>query len=156
MKKSFPIGNWFPAPTRVSVFEGSVESSKDQSNGKPTASGFAHEVIQVDDTKIKVRYGQVYNIDTSGTNPDISLATEYTVVNDNRIFIKVTVDQGTAQPLAAEIHVSTSVPSDSAGTAYLQLAQVLVEDGKITNIAQTATGSFRILSCASVHIFSKI
>ena len=117
---------------------------------------FSHEVIQLDDTKIKVRYGQVANIDTSGTNPDISLATEYTVGNDNRIFIKVTVNQGTAQPSAAEIHVSTSVPSDSAGTAYLQLAQVLVEDGKITNIAQTASGSFRILSCASVHIFSKI
>ena len=124
--------------------------------GFPTANVFPHEVIQVDDTKIKVRYGQVANIDTSGTNPDISLATEYTVVDGDRIFIKVTVDESTAQPEDAEIYVSTSVPSDSAGTAYLQLAQVVVEDEKITNIAQTASGSFYMLSCASVHIFSKI
>ena len=117
---------------------------------------FAHAVIRSGDTKIKVRYGQVANIDTSGTNPDISLATEYTVGNGSRIFIKVTVNESTAQPSAAQIYVSTSVPSDSAGTAYLQLAQIVVNGGIITNIAQTAYGSFRMLSCASVHIFSKI
>lgn len=120
------------------------------------ADGFSHEVIQSDDTKIKVRYGQVANIDTSGTNPDISLATEYTVQNGSRIFIQVTVNQTTAQPTAAQIYVDTTVPSDSAGTAYLQLAQVTVSGGEITNIAQTASGSFDMLSCASVHIFSKV
>ena len=124
--------------------------------GGAAADEFSHEVIQSDDTKIKVRYGQVANIDTSGTNPDISLATEYTVENGSRIFIQVTVNQSTAQPEAAQIYVSTNVPSDSAGTAYLQLAQVTVSDGEITNIAQTASGSFYMLSCASVHIFSKI
>lgn len=117
---------------------------------------FSHQVIKSDDTKIKVRYGQVANIDTSGTNPDISLATEYTVQDGSRIFIQVTVNQTTAQPTAAGIYVSTTVPSDSAGTAYLQLARVTVSSGEITNIAQTASGSFDMLSCASVHMFSKL
>ena len=116
------------------------------------ADGFSHEVIQSDDTKIKVRYGQVANIDTSGTNPDISLATEYTVQNGSRIFIQVTVNQTTAQPTAAQIYVDTTVPSDSAGTAYLQLAQVTVSGGEITNMAKTASGSLNILGCESGHM----
>ena len=120
------------------------------------SKAFAHEVIASGATKIKVRYGQVANIDTSGTDPDISLATEYNVVNGSRIFIKVTVNQTTAQPTAAQIYVSTSVPSDSAGTAYLQLASVTVASGSITNIAQTASGSFDMLSSAAVHIFAKL
>ena len=120
------------------------------------AATFSHEVIESDSTKIKVRYGQVSNVDTSGTNPDISLATEYSVVDGSRIFIEVTVDTTNGQATAAQIYVDTTVPSDSAGTAYLQLAQVTVANGSITNIAQTASGSFDMLSCAAVHIFARV
>jgi len=117
---------------------------------------YAHQVIASDDNKIKVRYGQVANIDTSGTSPDISQATEYTVSDLDRIFIQVTVDQTTAQPTAAEIYVNANVPADSAGTAYLQIARVTVSNGNITNIAQTASGSFDMLSCASTHLFCRL
>jgi hypothetical protein len=122
------------------------------------AATFSHEVIEsgANPAKIKVRYGQVSNVDTSGTDPDISLATEYSVVDGSRIFIEVTVDTTNGQATAAQIYVNTTVPSDSAGTAYLQLAQVTVANGSITNIAQTASGSFDMLSCGAVHIFARV
>jgi hypothetical protein len=124
--------------------------------GGGSAAVFAHEVIASAADKIKVRYGHVANIDTSGTDPDISLATEYTVQDGSRIFIQVTVDSSNGQPTAAQIYVNTVVPSDSTTVAYLQLAQVTVSSGSITNIAQTASGSFDMLSCASVHLFCRL
>lgn len=126
--------------------------------GGAAAATFSHEVIEsgANPAKIKVRYGQVSNVDTSGTNPDISLATEYSVVDGSRIFIKVTVDATNGQATAAQIYVDTTVPSDTVTDAYLQLAQVTVVSGSITNIAQTASGSFDMLSCGAVHIFARV
>ena len=158
MKKSFPVGNWFPAPTRVSVFEGSVESSKDQSSGASEAPR-AFQLVSGGDA-LYVRQGTV-----GSTIPTITggseLAAEYT---DNELsipntgtreyWIKVTLD---ADSFITAVTIETSEPSaDSATQAKLLLGSVETDSGDIVAFNSNLSGSQALASCGSTHYFGLV
>lgn len=152
MKKSFPIGDWFPAPTRVSVFEGSVESSKDQSSVASEAP-HAFEIIQYNDDpqKVVVALGSVQSPNGDPVFPpqsNIDPQSGSRFNSGSTLYLNVTLANGTVT--AAE--VSTSSGTVSATKAVVAIGSVS-SDGFIS---QFVRNNLFIYSCGDNQFFQGI
>jgi hypothetical protein len=136
MKKSFPIGNWFPAPTRVSVFEGSIESSKDQSNA--AIELFAFKVVDDADGTVSVTTGTVNTVTATGLEPE---------GKPDELWLKVTFDTD-GVVTAASVEESPETTSETED--YRQIASITWIQNAPT-IVQGIKGSQSIASCGATH-----
>jgi hypothetical protein len=151
MKKSFPLGDWFPAPTRVSVFSGSVESSKDQSSVASEAHAF--EIINYNDapSKVVVALGSVQSPNDNPVFPpqtNIDPQSGSTFNYGSTLYLNVTLANGTVTAAA----VSTSPGTVSATKAVVVIGSVS-SDGFIS---QFVRNNLFIYSCGDNQFFQGI
>jgi hypothetical protein len=136
MKKSFPIGNWFPAPIRASVFEGSVESSKDQSN--VATDLFAFKVVRNTEGTVSVTTGTVNTVTATGLEP---------ADQPDELWLKVTFDTD-GVVTAASVEESSGTTSETED--YRQIASITWIQN-VPTIVQGIKGSQSIASCGATH-----
>lgn len=149
MIKKFSVGNWFPADIRK-ILE--VQSVRSESNFQTYETEYhPWKILNIGDAKVKIVEGRVKGNQPSGlvqTYEDDG--TEYSMSNNDELFVKVTVDNYGS---ITTVEITKSEPITSETCAYFRIGKVQVADGQITSILQSVRSDQDFISCGVNHFF---
>lgn len=144
-----PVPPWkertFIGPPETDGFKRENKKLGTQAIGSGSSiAEYPFQLIEVDASNVKVRYGTVANIVPTDvdTNVDVS-GTDGTWT----FWIEATLDSDGLVTAAAVGYATTGLPTDDSDTAYLLVGEVEVASSAITTVSQAVMFSMGFVAC---------
>lgn len=155
MKKTFPVGNWFPTPVETNKLKSSVASQTSDDNGGESGSTHPFKIVKAGDNDVYVTYGSVGGVVPSQVSSSTQEGTKFSMSGTNdHLYLKITISSNGG---ISSVNVTKSAPSaNNATNSGMLIGSVSVEDGQVVGIGQSLSRSLSLFSCGEQHYWTSV
>ena len=154
MKKTFPVGNWFPTPVETNKLKSSTASQT--SNDKGGVGGtHPFKIVKAGENNVYVTYGSVGGVVPSQVSSSTTEGTKFSMSGTNdHLYLKISINSDGG---ISSVNVTKTAPqANSATNSGMLIGSVSVENGQVVGIGQSISRSLSLFSCGEQHYWTTV